>query len=122
MPAPHRGTLGIHLVSQPSCLRVTMAFFRRVRSRLIVLSILLLGSSLCGHDSAAQEQPTALRVDHSAVNANVGGLHLCVPEKWGVLDLVVTNPLAEPREVLSASYFEGAPTLQYGRRVWVPAR
>ena len=99
-----------------------MSLFPRVRSRLIVVSLLVLGNSLAARRSTAQDKPDALRVDHSAVNANVGGLHLCVPEKWSVLDLVVTNPTDKPREILSATYFDGAPTLQYGRRLWVPAR
>ena len=102
--------------------RITMSLSPRVRSRLIIASLLVVGNGLAAHRIAAQDQAAALRVEHSAVNANVGGLHLCVPEKWSVLDLVVTNPLDEPREILSATYFDGAPTLQYGRRVWVPAR
>src|SRR5690349_20529686 len=98
------------------------ASFWRVDARWIIVSALLAGNSLVGHETAAQDQPAAVRVDHSGVNANVGGLHVCIPEKWSVLDLVVTNPLDEPREILSATYFDGEPTLQYGRRVWVPAR
>ena len=99
-----------------------MTFFRCGRLSLALMAVLVLGDGLLGRQAAAQEPRAALRVEHSAVNANVGGLHLCIPEKWSVLDLVVTNPLDEPREVLSATYFDGAPTLQYGRRVWVPAR
>jgi|GEM_PF-397230 len=121
-PAAHRVTLEIRLVSQLLELWTIMEFRRIVRSLPVIVSALSLAHGLGGQDSAAQDQPPALRVDHSAVNANVGGLHLCVPEKWSVLDLVVTNPLKEPREILSATYFDGAPTLQYGRRVWVPAQ
>ncbi|HEY2252278.1 MAG TPA: hypothetical protein VGH74_14490, partial [Planctomycetaceae bacterium] len=94
----------------------------RVRARWIIVSAVLAGKGLIGHETAAQDQPAAVRVDHSGVNANVGGLHVCIPEKWSVLDLVVSNPLDESREIMSATYFDGEPTLQYGRRIWVPPR
>src|SRR5262249_33037868 len=51
-----------------------------------------------------------------------GGVNVYVPGKWGLLNLEVVNPLPEPHELLSTTYFEGQPTLQFGRRIWVPAR
>jgi hypothetical protein len=101
---------------------MNMALFRCGRLRFTIVSVLLLGNGPLGRRAAAQEQPTALRVEQSAINATVGGLHVFVPEKWSALDLVVSNPFDEPREVLTATYFDEAPTLQYGRRLWVPAR
>jgi hypothetical protein len=102
--------------------RIAMSFIRRVKARPTIVLLLVFGTSIVVRHAAAQEKQAALRVEQSAVKASVGGLHLCVPEKWSVLELTVTNPLDVPQEILTATYFDGAPTLQYGRRVWVPGR
>src|SRR5262249_32986946 len=69
--------------------------------------------------SVLAEEVQAPRVEYQATS---GGVHVFVPGKWGVLNLEVINPLHEPQELLSTTYFEGQPTLQFGRRIWVPAR
>jgi hypothetical protein len=63
-----------------------------------------------------------VQVEYSAIHAASGGVNVYVPGKWGILNLEVTNPLKQPHELLSATYFEGQPTLQFGRRIWIPAR
>jgi hypothetical protein len=40
----------------------------------------------------------------------------------GSLHVLLQNRTALPREVLIATYFDVEPTLQYGRRVWLPPR
>ncbi|HLJ09694.1 MAG TPA: hypothetical protein VKU82_00825 [Planctomycetaceae bacterium] len=76
-----------------------------------------LACSLFGDEKGAGPQ-----VRYSAVRAATGGLYTFVPEKWSVLDLEVSNPADEPRELLTTTYFDETPTLQYGRRLWLPAR
>ncbi|MEO1993921.1 MAG: hypothetical protein ABGZ17_01430 [Planctomycetaceae bacterium] len=44
------------------------------------------------------------------------------PGVWGALAITVSNPTAEPVEVLVATYFEENPLLHYGRRLWIPAK
>src|SRR6516225_340433 len=68
------------------------------------------------------DETKAPMVHYSAIRSGGGGLHTYVPEKWSVIALEVINPLDEPREVLSTTYIDNNPTLQYGRRIWIPAR
>lgn len=42
--------------------------------------------------------------------------------QWGVVNVRAMNLTDEAAELFGVVYFEGDPTLQYGRRVWVPAR
>lgn len=51
-----------------------------------------------------------------------GGTAVYVPNRWGILHLSLKNPTTEPLEVLATTYFEDEPTLQFGRRVWIPAK
>src|SRR5262249_5787595 len=71
---------------------------------------------------AAGDEARDPQVSYSGIRATAGGVHTYVPGKWGILQVQVTNPLDQPHEFLSSTYFVGEPTLQYGRRVWVPAR
>jgi hypothetical protein len=49
-------------------------------------------------------------------------MHAYVPERWSLITINVTNPDEVPREILSSTYFEIEPTLQYARKIWIPAR
>lgn len=53
---------------------------------------------------------------------STGGTGLYRPEKWGMIKVSLRNPNDREVEVLAATYFEQNPTLQYGRRVWLPAQ
>lgn len=53
--------------------------------------------------------------------SNAGG-YVYLPEKWGDLRINLMNSREEPRELLCTTYFNDRPNLQFGRRVWVPAR
>ena len=55
-------------------------------------------------------------------NLSTGGTGLYRPEKWGMLKVSLRNPLDRDVELLSATCFEQNPTLQYGRRLWLPAQ
>jgi hypothetical protein len=67
----------------------------------------------------AQESPD--RGGDLAVRTSSAGTNAYVSGKWSVLRLNLTNPTRQPVEVLAATYFEDEPTLQFGRRVWMPA-
>ena len=43
------------------------------------------------------------------------------PGSWGVVQVNAVNPTDESAELSAAVYFAGEPTLQYGRKIWVPA-
>ncbi len=62
------------------------------------------------------------RVGHSIALVSPFGVDAYVPNKWGSLNVQLVNPTSEPLELFSTTYFEEEPTLQFGRRVWVPAR
>ena len=62
------------------------------------------------------------RVGYSIAMVSPSGTYAYVPGTWGVLHLNLVNPSEEPVSFLAATYFDGAPTLQYGRRVWLPPR
>ncbi|WP_397568090.1 hypothetical protein [Schlesneria sp. T3-172] len=53
---------------------------------------------------------------------STGGSYIFVPEKWSELHINLVNSRNEPRELVCATYFDEQPTLQYSRRVWVPAK
>ena len=50
------------------------------------------------------------------------GAYTYVPERWGELHINLVNSREEPRELMCVTYFDEQPQLQFGRRVWVPAR
>lgn len=60
------------------------------------------------------------RISYSIAHVSPAGTYAYVAGKWGIVRISVTNPTSEPVQVLAASYFVDEPTLQYGRRVWIP--
>ncbi len=54
-------------------------------------------------------------------NARTGSFTY-VSEKWGELHLSLENSRAVPRDLLCATSFDESPQLQFGRRIWMPAR
>ncbi|MBS0266546.1 MAG: hypothetical protein JSS02_31740, partial [Planctomycetes bacterium] len=69
-----------------------------------------------------QDKPAGPRVEHTSIRSSVGGMHAYVPERWSLISVNVTNPDPNPRELISATYFDAEKTLQYARRFWLPAR
>ncbi|MBM82296.1 MAG: hypothetical protein CMJ78_17150 [Planctomycetaceae bacterium] len=53
--------------------------------------------------------------------ASRGGVNCYSRGTWGLVNFEVINPTDQPQNVLTVSYFEGSPHLQFGRRVWLPA-
>ena len=54
-------------------------------------------------------------------NSRLGGLTY-VPEEWGEFHLRLENGGNAPNELLYTSFFGDLNTLQFGRKVWLPAR
>jgi hypothetical protein len=67
---------------------------------------------------AQQSDPVVRGVER--VNFSVGGIGIYRPEAWGAVKISLRN--AQDREVnlLATTHFQGDPTLQYGRRFWMP--
>ena len=86
------------------------------------LMILLTGVECCFSVRIANGQESFGRAGDVTVRASSAGTNAYVSGKWGVLRLNLTNPTLQSVEVLAATYFEDEPTLQYGRRVWMPDR
>ncbi len=78
-----------------------------------------MGSWLLPRDARGDEAKD--HISYSIAHVSSAGTYAYVAGKWGIVRISVTNPTSEPVEVLAASYFEDEPTLQYGRRVWIPA-
>ncbi|HEY2249834.1 MAG TPA: hypothetical protein VGH74_02195 [Planctomycetaceae bacterium] len=66
--------------------------------------------------------PIAPPVAPSNARISTAGAHLYAPNKWGILRVDLSNPRDEPVELLATTYFIDEPTLQFGRRTWVPPK
>src|SRR5262249_14918677 len=122
------GTLGriVRMSRFPYCFLAAFLFVkvsccRPARPRQFTARTLL-SVLACLPSAVIADEVQTPKVEYSAIQATSGGVNVYVPGKWGLLNLEVVNPLPEPHELLSTTYFEGQPTLQFGRRIWVPAR
>jgi len=43
-------------------------------------------------------------------------------QDWGIVGVELVNPSNEPADLLATTYFQGDPSLQFGRELWVPPR
>lgn len=104
--------------------------------RLSILSIALvlvpgLAASACAQSSPLAGAALAQEASGSSVGPEVtcaldttsrlGGLTY-VPNQWGEFVLRLQNNGDAPGELLCTSFFDGEPTLQYGRTIWIPPR
>lgn len=55
-------------------------------------------------------------------NLSTGGTGLYRPETWGVIKVSLRNPQDHEVKLLATTHALNEPTLQYGRRLWLPAR
>ena len=69
--------------------------------------------------SAAQTSEQAAQVSFHIGAA--GGIRRLRPETWGLVAVNVVNTGDQAAEVLATLYFVEDPSLQYARRLWVPA-
>jgi hypothetical protein len=69
-------------------------------------------------DNAAANREFQFTVHYTSES----GVRTYVPEKWSALSISLLNGRSEPRDLVCSTYFEEDVGLQYGRRVWLPAR
>lgn len=69
---------------------------------------------------AQQSDPGVRGVER--VNISTGGIGVYRPEKWGAVKISLRNPQDREVHLLATTHFQGDPTLQYGRRFWMPAQ
>ncbi len=87
---------------------------------LTALCSLLPWFSILADDIEEAEEPDVeYRV--SQVAAGSGGVYTYKPGEWGLLRLILTNNQDVPVELECFTYFDIESTLQYGRRIWIPA-
>lgn len=99
-----------------------MSFIRSRFSRLRYgLGLALAIGQFC-LSAAADEKPPDIKVQYSPIRTGAGGMYTYVPEKWSIVGIEAVNRADEPRELMSSSYFNGAPSLQYARQWWMPGR
>ncbi len=67
-------------------------------------------------------QPAGPPSSPAIANVSAAGAHIYAPRKWGILQVRLANPYDEPVEMFATTFFVDEPTLQFGRRVWVPPR
>ena len=67
----------------------------------------------------APKHPVRSPISHSIHSGGIGRL---VPGQWGTVSAEVINPGDHAVDVLTSIYFQNHPHLQFGRRLWVPAR
>ncbi len=77
----------------------------------------LLGESPAASGAqVANDTPAAIRLGASA------GTRRYRAGRWGVVAVNASNPTDRDAELTAVVYLADDPTLQYGRRIWVPAR
>lgn len=87
----------------------------------VSLSLWLTAFWACFGSLHAQETlPPAIR-GVERINISTGGTGLYRPQKWGMVKLSLRNPQNREVNLLSSTHFLGDPTLQFGRRLWMPA-
>lgn len=79
------------------------------------------GGALAQSEPADPNQPKK-NVGFAVGLVSPGGTYAYVPGRWGTLHVQLKNPTDKAMELIAATYFDGESTLQYGRRMWVPAR
>lgn len=78
---------------------------------------------LCGWMIAHGQDPNVKpKVGYGIALTGPGGMYAYLPKRWGTLHVNVINRQQQPLELFSATYFDDEPTLQYGRKIWLPPR
>lgn len=72
--------------------------------------------------SRAVAQDSKPEIGFGVALTGPGGLYRYAPNRWGVMHVNFVNRQETPLELLSATYFDDQPTLQFGRKIWLPPR
>lgn len=87
------------------------------------MHLVFVGGGLVARDVAFAQETGADANPQGGIavgRVSPAGSHAYVPGRWGTLQIELRNPTDEPLDLLATTYFDGEPTLQYGRRAWVP--
>ena len=113
------------------------SFYRKLTAvRLMILGVLAIALTSSAHSAWGQTErsTTAGSEDRNAQSASRSefrfslertsrfGSFTYVPEQWGELHLKLENAREVPRDLLCVTHFDDQPSLQFGRRVWLPPR
>ncbi len=71
------------------------------------------------HSQTASKPRARPPIGHSI---HAGGIGRLAPGHWGSVGVDLINPGDQPVDALSVMYFQNNPNVQFGRRLWVPAR
>ena len=94
----------------------------RWRLCLFVSAVVCISTVYVPQAGRAQNPDVKPNVGFGIAMTGPGGLYAYVPNRWGLLHVNATNRLDQPLEIISATYFNDEPTLQYGRKIWLPPR
>ena len=85
------------------------------------LCVLVIASGLLLASLAPAEEITG-SLSRPIAHVTSGGVAVYRSEMWGQVNVQLRNPTDAPIELLIATFFENEPTLQYGRRIWMPPK
>jgi hypothetical protein len=105
----------------PAVLKLEGSWNQFIRVLVVCAACCSAGVARRVHGQEPQENIKG-RIGYSIALVSPAGTYAYVPGSWGILHVHLVNPLNEPVNLLTTTYFDGNPTLQYGRRVWLPAR
>lgn len=89
--------------------------WRTLVGLLLIAATVSVGDQACGAESPPKG---------NAVGAHVAPSEGSTfrPGRWGMLTAHLSNSTDQPLELLASTFLNGESTLQFGRRVWVPAK
>ena len=108
----------------PSSFLISRYSFRTVIAAILMVSVVFSSPVARGQSDLARtsEDPSSRpEFQYKVIWSSDIGSYTYAPEKWGDLRVSLTNARPESREILCSTYFDQDPSLQFGRRVWLPA-
>lgn len=113
LPSPH---IRRAIISQycPMAVLMALVFFN-----LHAFNLAVLGQAPAA--SSNQDADPKTELQYKVIWNSETGSYTYSPEKWGELRVRLQNSRSEPREILCSTYFDQDSSLQFGRRLWIPA-
>lgn len=108
-------------VPHPSTGAATLGATRVGRHLWLLGVVILAPLNWCGAQEPNQKETAKAAVNVMNIGSSAGVRRYSVGE-WGLVGAELSNTTDEDGTIFVGSYFDGAPNLQYGREVWVPAR
>ncbi len=102
--------------------------FRTLPSLLLLVTSIAVGGVCQGQTGEEGEvvdpnpgpPPVETDLRFLLVKTSLKGGYTYVPGKWGELQMRLENGRDNPRDLMCATSFDVEPTLQFGRRIWMP--